>query len=170
MAASSVRAQRDGRIAVVRIDAGDERNLMSRQVMTDMPAAARGVEDDATTSAIVLTGTSRVFTLGFDLSGAAAELPISERPVLQALGTSSCSLRSHLTSARGSCPSLNADLRTTRVAERRVSRRLACPGLGKCHSSTSVVAEDQPRVMLRPPGACDPSPPGSPHTDVSPHE
>lgn len=26
---------------------------------------------------------------------------------------------------------MNADLRTTRVAERRVSRRLACSGLGK---------------------------------------
>ena len=79
MAASSVRVQRDGRIAVVRIDAGDERNLMSHQVMTDLTAAARGFEDDATTSAIVLTGSSRVFTLGFDLSGAAAELPLSEQ-------------------------------------------------------------------------------------------
>src|SRR5260370_12738790 len=90
MAASSVRAQRDGRIAVVRIDAGDERNLMSRQVKTDLAAAARRFEDDATTSAIVLTGTSRVFTLGFDLSGAAAELPLSQRRVLQALGPRMC--------------------------------------------------------------------------------
>src|SRR5215472_11499927 len=90
MAASSVRVQRDGRIAVVRLDAGDERNLMSRQVMADLTAAARDFEDDATTSAIVLTGTSRVFTLGFDLSGAAAELSLSERRVLQALGPRMC--------------------------------------------------------------------------------
>src|SRR5260370_40400445 len=90
MAASSVRAQRDGRIAVVRIDAGDERNLMSRQVKTDLAAAARRFEDDATTSAIVLTGTSRVFTLGFDLSGAAAELPLSQLRVQQALGPRMC--------------------------------------------------------------------------------
>jgi enoyl-CoA hydratase len=90
MVASSVRVRRDGRIAVVRIDAGDERNLMSRQVMADLTAAARGFEDDATTSAIVLTGTSRVFTLGFDLSGAAAGLPLSQRRVLQALGPRMC--------------------------------------------------------------------------------
>ena len=90
MAASSVRVQRDGRIAVVRLDAGDDRNLMSRQVMADLTAAARDFEDDATTSAIVLTGTSRVFTFGFDLSGAAAEVPLSERRVLQALGPRMC--------------------------------------------------------------------------------
>jgi enoyl-CoA hydratase len=82
--------QRDGRIAVVRIDAGDERNLMSRQVMADLTAAARGFEDDAATSAIVLTGTSRVFTLGFDLSGAAPGLPPSQRRVAQALGPRMC--------------------------------------------------------------------------------
>ena len=86
MAASSVRVQRDGRIAVVRLDVGDERNLMSRQVMADLTAAARDFEDDATTSAIVLTGTSRVFTFGFDLSGAGTEVSLSERRVLQALG------------------------------------------------------------------------------------
>jgi enoyl-CoA hydratase/carnithine racemase len=63
---------------------------MSRQVMTDLTAAARGFEDDATTSAIVLTGTSRAFTLGFDISGAAAELPLSQRRVLQALGPRMC--------------------------------------------------------------------------------
>jgi enoyl-CoA hydratase len=90
MAASSVRVQRDGRIAVVRIDAGDERNLMSRQVMADLTAAARGFEDDATTSAIVLTGTSRVFTLGYDLSGDSPDLPLSERRMLQALGPRMC--------------------------------------------------------------------------------
>jgi enoyl-CoA hydratase len=90
MAASSVRVQRDGRIAIVRIDAGDARNLMSRQVIADLIAVARDFEDDATTSAIVLTGTSRVFTLGFDLSGAVAELPLSERRMLQALGPRMC--------------------------------------------------------------------------------
>ena len=90
MAASSVRVQRDGRIAVVRLDAGDERNLMSRQVMADLTAAARDFEDDAMTSAIVLTGTSQVFTFGFDLSGAAAEVSLSERRVLQALGPRMC--------------------------------------------------------------------------------
>src|SRR5260370_38674687 len=90
MAVSSVRVQRDGRIAVVRLDAGDERNLMSRQVMADLTAAARGFEDDSITSAIVLTGTSKVFTLGFDLSGAAPELPLSERRVMQALGPRIC--------------------------------------------------------------------------------
>ena len=90
MAASSVRVQRDGRIAVVRLDAGDDRNLMSRQVMADLTAAARDFEDDATTSAIVLTGTSRVFTFGFDLSGAGTEVSLSERRVLQALGPRMC--------------------------------------------------------------------------------
>src|SRR5260370_6686817 len=90
MAVSSVRVQRDGRIGGVRLDAGDGRNLMARQVMADLTAAARGFEDDSITSAIVLTGTSKVFTLGFDLSGAAPDLPLSERRVMQALGPRMC--------------------------------------------------------------------------------
>lgn len=67
MAASPVTVERRGRIAIVRLDRGDGRNPMSRAVMRELTEVARSFEDDIETSAIVLTGTEEVFTLGYDL-------------------------------------------------------------------------------------------------------
>jgi enoyl-CoA hydratase len=57
----------DGRIAVVRFDRGDGINALSPEVMRQLTAVARGFEDDGETSVVVLTGSARAFTAGFDL-------------------------------------------------------------------------------------------------------
>src|SRR5579864_3200521 len=91
MSASPVSIERRGRIAVVRLDAGDGKNALSRRVMRDLLDAARSFEDDAETSAIVLAGAAQVFTLGFDLREANLdEKGLAERRVLQSLGPRMC--------------------------------------------------------------------------------
>jgi len=57
----------DGRIAVVRFDRGDGINAMSPEAMRQLTSAARSFEDDASTSVVVLTGSAKSFTAGFDL-------------------------------------------------------------------------------------------------------
>jgi enoyl-CoA hydratase len=89
--ASPVQLERRGRIAVIRFDLGDGKNALSRQIMRDLTAAARGFEDDTETSAIILAGSAEVFTLGFDLREATPEpLGLAERRQLQALGPRLC--------------------------------------------------------------------------------
>jgi len=86
--ASPVTIERKGRIAIVRFDRGDKANAMSRQVMTDLLAAARAFEHDIETSAIVLTGRPKVFTLGYDLKEASAQpaMGLAELRHAQSLG------------------------------------------------------------------------------------
>ena len=60
----------DGRIAVVRFDRGDRTNALSPEAMRQLTDAARSFEDDSATSAVVLTGSSRAFSAGFDLKDA----------------------------------------------------------------------------------------------------
>src|SRR5436309_12946813 len=56
----------DGRIAVVRFDRGDRTNALSPEAMRQLADAARSLEDDSATSAVVLPGRSRAFSAGFD--------------------------------------------------------------------------------------------------------
>jgi enoyl-CoA hydratase/carnithine racemase len=60
----------DGRIAVVRFDRGDGINALSPEVMRQLTAVARSFEDDADTSVVVLTGSAKAFSAGFDLKDA----------------------------------------------------------------------------------------------------
>jgi enoyl-CoA hydratase/carnithine racemase len=60
----------DGRIAVVRFDRGDGINALSPEVMRQLTAVARGFEDDGETSVVVLSGSAKAFTAGFDLKDA----------------------------------------------------------------------------------------------------
>lgn len=91
MPASPVNLERRGRIAVIRFDAGDGKNALSRRIMQDLTAAARSFEDDTETSAIVLAGAADVFTLGFDLREATLDgIALAERRRLQALGPRLC--------------------------------------------------------------------------------
>ncbi len=55
------------RVAVVTFDRKDGKNPLSRQAMRELMAAAHSFEEDTETSAVVLTGTSSVFTVGADL-------------------------------------------------------------------------------------------------------
>jgi enoyl-CoA hydratase len=83
-----------GRVALVRFDRGDGRNAMSREIMRDLIAAAASFEEDAETSAIVLTGDPRSFCVGYDLRDAeAAKLSgagLAERRQGQTLGSRLC--------------------------------------------------------------------------------
>jgi enoyl-CoA hydratase/carnithine racemase len=57
----------DGRVALVRFDRGDTVNALSPAAMRQLRAAAHSFEDDLETSVVVLTGTARAFSAGFDL-------------------------------------------------------------------------------------------------------
>src|SRR6201994_4795293 len=57
----------DGRIAVVRFDRGDGINALSPEALRQLTNAARSFEDDAATSVVVLTGSAKAFSAGFDL-------------------------------------------------------------------------------------------------------
>jgi enoyl-CoA hydratase len=57
----------DGRIAVVRFDRGDGINALSPEAMRQLTAVARSFEDDGDTSVVVLTGSDKAFSAGFDL-------------------------------------------------------------------------------------------------------
>jgi enoyl-CoA hydratase len=57
----------DGRIAVVRFDRGDGINALSPEAMRQLTSVARSFEDDGDTSVVVLTGSAKAFSAGFDL-------------------------------------------------------------------------------------------------------
>jgi len=64
----------DGRIAVVRFDRGDGINALSPEALRQLTAAARSFEDDADTSVVVLTGSAKAFSAGFDLKDSEGRL------------------------------------------------------------------------------------------------
>src|SRR4030081_1516257 len=57
----------EGRIAVVRFDRGDGLNALSPEALRQLTQAARSFEDDGETSVVVLTGSAKAFSAGFDL-------------------------------------------------------------------------------------------------------
>ena len=91
----SVSVEREGRVVTVRIDRGDGVNALSDAVMRELTDVARSFEDDVETNAVVLTGASSVFSLGFDLTDrSTAELAsrgLAAQRVLQARGPRLCS-------------------------------------------------------------------------------
>jgi enoyl-CoA hydratase len=57
----------EGRIAVVRFDRKDGINALSPEAIRQLTETARNFEDDADTSVVVLTGSAKAFSAGFDL-------------------------------------------------------------------------------------------------------
>jgi enoyl-CoA hydratase/carnithine racemase len=57
----------EGRIAVVRFDRGDGINALSPEALRQLTDAARSFEDDSETSVVVLAGSAKAFSAGFDL-------------------------------------------------------------------------------------------------------
>ena len=57
----------EGRVRVVRFDRGDEIDALSAEAIRQLTAAASSFEDDGDTSAVVLTGSAKAFSAGFDL-------------------------------------------------------------------------------------------------------
>jgi enoyl-CoA hydratase len=84
----------DGRIAVVRFDRGDNINALSQQAMRELREVPRDFEDDLVTSVVILTGSAKAFSAGFDLKDAEGRardtLPIGERIHRQRLGPKMC--------------------------------------------------------------------------------
>lgn len=83
-----------GRIAVVRFDRGDNVNALSQQAMRELRDVPRDFEDDLETTAVILTGSARAFSAGFDLKDPEGrqrdELSVGERIQRQRLGPKMC--------------------------------------------------------------------------------
>src|SRR5882762_4836491 len=71
-----------GRIAVVRFDRADNINALSRQAMRELRDVPRDFEDDLSTSVVILAGSAKAFSAGFDLKdpegGDRGKLPLGE--------------------------------------------------------------------------------------------
>jgi enoyl-CoA hydratase/carnithine racemase len=85
---------RHGRIAVVRFDRGDNVNALSHQAMRELRDVPRDFEDDLETSVVILTGSAKAFSAGFDLKDPEGRqrdsLPIGQRIHRQRLGPKMC--------------------------------------------------------------------------------
>ena len=83
-----------GRIAVVRFDRGDSINALSQQAMRELRDVPREFEDDIETTVVILTGSSKAFSAGFDLKDPEgwqrATLPLGERIQRQRMGPKMC--------------------------------------------------------------------------------
>jgi enoyl-CoA hydratase/carnithine racemase len=84
----------EGRVAVVTFDRGDGLNALSNAAMRDLRRAAESFEDDPTTSVVILTGSARGFSAGFDLKDdetrRRATLPMGERRAALSAGPRMC--------------------------------------------------------------------------------
>ncbi len=67
-----VTVERRERVAIVRFDRGVAANPLSLELMRELIQVARSFDDDATTSAIILTGRPDNFSMGADLRDAEA--------------------------------------------------------------------------------------------------
>jgi len=83
-----------GRVAVVRFDRGDNINALSRQAMRELRDVPADFEDDLATSVVILTGSAKAFSAGFDLkdpeSAKRGSLPLGESLSHQRLGPRLC--------------------------------------------------------------------------------
>jgi enoyl-CoA hydratase/carnithine racemase len=83
-----------GRVAVVRFDRGDSINALSQQAMRELRDVPRDFEDDLETSVVILTGSAKAFSAGFDLKDPEGRqrdaLSVGERIQRQRLGPRLC--------------------------------------------------------------------------------
>ncbi|MDQ7781935.1 MAG: enoyl-CoA hydratase/isomerase family protein [Desulfomonilaceae bacterium] len=67
MDSTGISIRRTGRVAVVRFDRSDDLNALSLDLMGQLTETALSFQEDAETSAVVLTGGSKAFCAGIDL-------------------------------------------------------------------------------------------------------
>ena len=83
-----------GRVAVVRFDRGDNINALSQQAMRELRDVPRDFEDDLETTVVILTGSAKAFSAGFDLKDPEGRqrdtLSVGERIHRQRLGPKMC--------------------------------------------------------------------------------
>lgn len=91
---SDITITRAGRIAAVSFDRGTPANPPSVGLMRDLTAVARSFGDDASLSAVILTGRADNFCLGFDLRDAQTQvlpqIPLAERRLALQVGARMC--------------------------------------------------------------------------------
>lgn len=89
-----VTIERQDRVGIVRFDRGTRANPMSAEALRQLTAAARSFENDATVSAVVLTGTAENFSMGADLKDPEREImkqrPMAERRLAMQAGGKMC--------------------------------------------------------------------------------
>ena len=89
-----VTIERQDRIAIVRFDRGDRANAMSLELCRQLTQAARSFENDATVSAVILTGSASNFSLGADLKdeelSKSRKLPLAQRRLALQTGGRMC--------------------------------------------------------------------------------
>jgi enoyl-CoA hydratase len=73
----NVLVERDGRVAVVRLNRPKQLNALSGELMTALVEALRELDGDAGVRAIVIAGDERAFAAGADINELAAGTPIS---------------------------------------------------------------------------------------------
>jgi enoyl-CoA hydratase len=69
--------EREGAVAVVRINRPEVRNALNRQVMDELCAALETLDADEEVRVIVLTGDERAFAAGADITGFVEATPVS---------------------------------------------------------------------------------------------
>ena len=78
----------------MRFDRGDDINALSHQAMRELRDVPRDFEDDLETSVVILTGSAKAFSAGFDLKDPEGlkrdSIPIAERLHRQRLGPRMC--------------------------------------------------------------------------------
>jgi enoyl-CoA hydratase len=72
-----VLVERDGRVAVVRLNRPKQLNALSGELMNALVATLRDLDDEREIRALVLAGNERAFAAGADISELAAGTPIS---------------------------------------------------------------------------------------------
>lgn len=89
-----VKIEKQGFVSIVSFDRGKRANPLSYDLMRELTEAARGFEDDHETSAVVLTGRSDNFSMGFDLADPETQrlrqASLAERRLGVALGKRMC--------------------------------------------------------------------------------
>ena len=89
-----VSVEQRGNIAVVRFNRNDSKYALSFDALRELKEVAYRFDADSKTSAIVLTGTNNVFTVGFDLkdpeTSQLTDLSLSERRQVLRIGPDMC--------------------------------------------------------------------------------
>jgi enoyl-CoA hydratase len=90
MAWKHVHIEREGRVALVRFDRGDNLNALSLLALKELVEAAESLEEDLETTSVVLTGSNQAFCAGLGLKDSelikAMQAPLGKRRKLLGFG------------------------------------------------------------------------------------
>lgn len=94
MGSGSITVKREGKVALVQFDRGDNLNALSVNLMNGLIEVARSFDNDLETTVVVLTGRVEGFSAGMDLRDPkiieALQAPLGKRREALALGPTMC--------------------------------------------------------------------------------